>query len=67
MLDKKAALRDRLVESVTDYGLTQELTAHVQNRPSHKRKVTNEYYPSAEMHLAAARKLFPVCRDLWTA
>lgn len=43
------------------------LTAPIRDEQSGLGQTVNDYYPSPEMHLAAARKLFPVCRELWTA
>jgi hypothetical protein len=67
MFDTVAAQCQRVVESVTDYGLPQPLTAPIYDEKGQPGQTVNEYYPSPEMHLAAARKLFPVCRELWTA
>lgn len=67
MVDALAAKCARHVQSVTDYGWPQILTAREPDEHGKPRRRVNKYYPSPEMHLQAARKLFPVCRELWSA
>jgi hypothetical protein len=70
MVDTVAGRCTRYVESITGLGLPQRLPKVVDMSGGGKNGGQpgdiNDYYPSPEMHLAAARNLFPVCREFWT-